>query len=551
MTPEDLQVLIEAWRDGTIAEADARRLADAIRSDRGTAERVRRELAFTGHLAQALEGEDDAAFARSFAERLNAERGGAEFVTAFEKRVRPTARTRRLAPARMSPAPYIIAAGLLLAVLAMLMAKVAPPAPVVEQVRREAPPPEPEPPREEPKPEPQPLPEAPPPSPAPKPEAPKPVAPPPPAPTPPPAKPEEPKPAPPEPPKEAPKSEPAPTRVQKTVVARLDKVEGDVRVDGKRAAAGQEVDHLETGPTKSRASIVLADGTRLGLEADAAVKEIAKGPKGTRVVLTRGTLTADVAKQPADQPLVIATPQAEARVLGTVFRMVVDAASTRLEVREGKVRLTREGKSVDVPAGQYATAAAGQPLAARSLSPDEIVLHAQQAKFTGTEWTLIRDLKSLTGVAMEAGQAPYKVTDHVETRPAYATFTFFAPADKEYRIWLRATSLEKGDSWTRDMVTIEPTRAVLSQKSPFFGAAPTTAYVFTGVASTPGYTWMSGHGEETKAEGPPLTVKFAETGLQNIRVYVGHPWVRVDTLWLSATQKTRPPAKQLPPPTER
>jgi len=97
-------------------------------------------------------------------------------------------------------------------------------------------------------------------------------------------------------------------------------------------------------------------------------------------------------------------------------------------------------------------------------------------------------------------------------------------------------------------VTLEPTRAVLSQKSPFFGASPTTAYVFTGVAATPGYTWMNGHGEEAKAEAPPLTVKFAETGWQNIRVYVGHPWVRVDTIWLSATQKTRPSAKQAPPP---
>jgi hypothetical protein len=46
-------------------------------------------------------------------------------------------------------------------------------------------------------------------------------------------------------------------------------------------------------------------------------------------------------------------------------------------------------------------------------------------------------------------------------------------------------------------------------------------------------------------------VKFAETGWQNIRVYVGHPWIRVDTIWLSTTQKTRPSARQLPPPTEK
>ena len=112
---------------------------------------------------------------------------------------------------------------------------------------------------------------------------------------------------------------------------------------------------------------------------------------------------------------------------------------------------------------------------------------------------------------------------------------------------MRATSLEKGDSWTRDMVTIEPTRAVLNQPSTFFGTAPTTAFVITGVAATPGYTWMSGHGEDPKADALPLTVRFAETGPQNIRLYVDHPWVRIDAIWLSATQKTRPSAKQLPP----
>jgi hypothetical protein len=96
------------------------------------------------------------------------------------------------------------------------------------------------------------------------------------------------------------------------------------------------------------------------------------------------------------------------------------------------------------------------------------------------------------------------------------------------------------------MVTIEPTRATMNQKSPFFGAKPTTAWVVTGVSATPGYTWISGHGEEGKVE-PPLVVKFNETGFQNIRVYVGQPWVRIDAIWLAAAQKTRPPAKQAAP----
>jgi outer membrane biosynthesis protein TonB len=546
MNPEEIHVLIEEYRDGTITPADARRLADAIRSDPEAAALARKALEYAGHAAQAFEADDNDAFARSFAERVEAERGGAEFVTAFEKRVRSTVRSRRIEPATPSLVPFLVAAGILLAIAGLLLTRTGRTTPVVEQVRHEAPLPEPEAPKEE-LPKPPPLPEAP--APAPKPEEPKTLVVPPPPPA---VTPEEPQVAPPPAPGK-PKTEPTQV-VRVAAVAKLDKIEGEVRIDGKPAKAGQDLaaeNLLATGPTKSRAAVTLADGTRFTLEADGAIKEIVRGPKGTRVTLTQGTLGADVAKQPADQALTIVTPHAEARVLGTVFRLVVDPSSTRLEVREGKVRLTRETKSVDVSAGQYATAGAGAPLAAKSLSPDEIVLYAPQAKLTGAEWTPIRDGKALTGVVLEAGQSPFKVVDHVETRPSYATFTFFAPAEKEYRIWLRATSLEKGDPWNRDMVTLEPTRAVLSQKSPFFGAAPTTAYVFTGVASTPGYTWMSGHGEEAKAEAPPLTVKFAETGWQNIRVYVGHPCIRVDTIWLSTTQKTRPSARQLPPPTEK
>ena len=541
MKHEDLHVLIEQYRDGTIGLDEAKRLADAIRRDRGVAARVRLELGFSGHLAQAIEGDDAEDFARSFAERLSAERTSAEFVSAFERRLRPTARTRRLPTSKSSPAPFLLAAAILLGIIGLFMARGPKPPPVIVERREE---PLPDLPREErPKPEPPPAPESPP---APKSDVPPPAE----APSAPASvKAPEPTPVPP-PPAQKPRLEP--TRVARsTAVARLDKVDGEVRVDGKPVAAGVELvteNILMTGPTRSRASILLPDGTRLGLEADATISQISRGPRGTRLTFLQGTLSADVAKQPADQPLTISTPHGEARVLGTVFRMAVDAASTRLEVREGRVRLTRESKSIDVSAGQYATAGTGSALVARSLSPDEIILYAPQARLAGNEWTLVRDPRSLTGVVLEAGQTPFKVVDHVESRPAYATFTFFAPADKEYRIWLRATSLEKSDPWTRDMVTLEPTRAALSQKSPFFGAAPTTAYVFTGVAATPGYTWMSGHGEETKPEPPPLVVKFAETGWQNIRVYVGHPWVRIDALWLSATQKTRPPAKQAPPP---
>jgi hypothetical protein len=58
--------------------------------------------------------------------------------------------------------------------------------------------------------------------------------------------------------------------------------------------------------------------------------------------------------------MVLVTPQAEARVLGTEFSLLTTTNATRLDVTEGKVRLTRlsDDKSVKVPAGNSAVAAA-------------------------------------------------------------------------------------------------------------------------------------------------------------------------------------------------
>jgi len=86
-----------------------------------------------------------------------------------------------------------------------------------------------------------------------------------------------------------------------------------------------------------------------------------KGRAGKSLTLVRGVLTADVRKQPADQPMVITTPQGEATVLGTKLRLTVEPdekGSTRLEVEEGKVRLKRlvDGKTVGVDSGHFAVA---------------------------------------------------------------------------------------------------------------------------------------------------------------------------------------------------
>lgn len=232
---------------------------------------------------------------------------------------------------------------------------VQPPTPVVDPVPAPRPPdPVPPPPVVAPKPV------APSPDPAP---APKPV-PPPPAPTPdpvaPPVDPPAPAPAP------APVPAPAP-RETVAVMAQIESVQGEVavqteagRVAGKAAfdlIPGQEI---LTGGKSSFAVVKVLDGTRIVVSAESSLRLVAdlKNNAGRTFLLSRGTLRADVAKQPATAPMIFSTPNAEARVLGTELVLFAGAESTRLEVRTGKVRLTRreDGASADVTAGHAATA---------------------------------------------------------------------------------------------------------------------------------------------------------------------------------------------------
>ena len=57
--------------------------------------------------------------------------------------------------------------------------------------------------------------------------------------------------------------------------------------------------------------------------------------------------------------------------------------------------------------------------------------------------------------------------------------------------------------------------------------------------------------EEGKADPPPLSMRFHRAGMQTLRLYGVHRSVRIDAIWLSATQKARPAAKQPPPAEER
>jgi ferric-dicitrate binding protein FerR (iron transport regulator) len=175
------------------------------------------------------------------------------------------------------------------------------------------------------------------------------------------------------------KPDPAPTAAAAPVL--LERAEGEVRLRrGDRAEpvrAGQAVlagDGLETVGSKAAARLAFPDGTRVELAGETALRDIfdRQAGRGARAFVARGTVTAEVPPQKADQPLMLTTPHGEVRVLGTWLRLVVEAAprgTTRLEVRDGRARLTRasDGKGVDVPGDHYAVAGPGTELVARPI----------------------------------------------------------------------------------------------------------------------------------------------------------------------------------------
>jgi hypothetical protein len=260
----------------------------------------------------------------------------------LQRRLADRARARRWIGGGLAAAVVLIAS---LVAVQLLPRRSAPPEnKSARSVPRPAPPPAPpvpppapvDLPKEQPEPKPEPKPE---PTPAPKPE---PVPVPEVRPEPPPAKPEAPR-------------VPVETKV---AAARIESITGEAFHSSRKALrVGQDLlpgEGVRTGDAGSTAVIVFPDQTRIEVGANTTV-----AARGKRVSLDKGHLRAQVARQPADRPMEVSTPHAEAKVLGTTLRLHV-AGATRLEVVEGKVGLKSRisGAAVEVAAGHYAVAAA-------------------------------------------------------------------------------------------------------------------------------------------------------------------------------------------------
>lgn len=220
-------------------------------------------------------------------------------------------------------------------------------------------------------------------------------------------------PAPKPPPEEIPppaKPAPPPPKPTIVVVAQVEQVLGQARVfdaPEPRVKAGQDVlsgQGIEVAARESLVVLRCADGTRVELGPGSRMREF-RDEGGKRIVLERGLLSADVSKQPAGRSMAVVTPHAEARIGGTRFVLWALPESTRLEVREGRVRVTRrdDPAAAEVGADQRLTVAKGAPLAARParVSDDLVALY----RFDTGPVDQVRDV-SASGVPLDIDLKP-------------------------------------------------------------------------------------------------------------------------------------------------
>ncbi len=142
---------------------------------------------------------------------------------------------------------------------------------------------------------------------------------------------------------------------------------GPVRVEAeKELASGEGVETAANGSAVLR----FLDGTTVEVSPRTAIRSVldAQGAGrqgvGTLLTLTSGGVTAQVNRRPAGQAFVLATPQAEAAVLGTRLRLDAADGKTQVEVMDGRVKFTRtsDRASVEVASGNMTTAAPGVKL---------------------------------------------------------------------------------------------------------------------------------------------------------------------------------------------
>lgn len=121
------------------------------------------------------------------------------------------------------------------------------------------------------------------------------------------------------------------------------------------------------------AVVTFADASRLEVGGDTTIRIGAGASAGRQVYLDRGTVAAQATLAPTDSPMVVTTPQAEARFLNTRASFASLAGETRIEQVQGTLQVTRksDGRRIDVPTNHYAVASEKDAFKSKPL-PDQV-----------------------------------------------------------------------------------------------------------------------------------------------------------------------------------
>jgi hypothetical protein len=297
----------------------------------------------------------------------------------------------------------------------------------------------------------------------------------------------------------------------------------------------------------SSATLKFRDATRVDLGASSTLREATIGPGGKRLRLDAGLLTADVTKQNSGAPLVVTTPQAEIVVLGTRFSVACTPESTRVEVREGRVRVARlsDGASAEVAAECVAVVGAAGPVEAKPFPIDEIFLTPAQGRIFGNDWHPVKDVEAGSGLALESLKSQ---RGPLQEAPC-VVYTVNAEAGKLYHVWVRGKCLAKTNRIEHDAVILDFGEGEVTEPpGPNKGQTGSLERgLFNGFMHPSGYGWVGSDLDQGR-DVAPVTVRFTRSGRQTLRLYSWESPVRIDAIWLSATQKTRPDDAQTAPP---
>ena len=254
--------------------------------------------------------------------------------------------------------------------------------------------------------------------------------------------------------------------VQPAKLARLSNLEGSLTIKrGSRTFAAQPGDSLRVGDRLVTAANSRASFKYLGEETEIALESVTqlrldRQRGGKRLRLDQGTFEASVAKQEPGMPLRLETPQAEAIVVGTRFKLLAADASTRLEVFEGAVSILQsfENPSLLVSAGHGATVVPGQPTTRQKLSDSRgtILLEQWDDSVAATNQTYLSQFM-FSGVGVKPGSSRARGYLHP---PRSGAYSFHISGTGNTELWLSDTENPAGARKIWSSTDPTPTTAV-------------------------------------------------------------------------------------------